>query len=154
MSRAAPYTLRLPFRYARGNFDLARELLRLGVARAWSEAHRWATLFSFSGPEVVFARRLLSVRRNGWLYRCNQEAFCADFIFVDLSAGRPVAEVVAIELKHGAPLNATAGGVQFERLGAALAELVAAEVLVAGASVRRVEGGNEAVLAFLHAAPV
>lgn len=153
MSRTPLRTMRLPFRYADGNFDLAAELMRTEQARSWSQAHGWATVFSLSGPEVVFARRVLQVRRNGWLYRCNQEAFCADFVFVDLSGGRPAETAVAIELKMGAPLNEAAGGMQFSRLGLALAELHAAGVLSPGAQVHRLEGDNRPVLAWLGAAP-
>lgn len=65
-------------------------------------------------------------KRNVWLFRCNQRAFCGDFIAVDMSAADPgLRTAVVIELKSQSRLcfGGAGAGNQFQRAGAAVAEL-------------------------------
>ena len=126
-------------------FDLER-LLASDPKRTWSNGWLLREVFAMTRPEVDFARRLLRRRRNYWLYRCHQRAFCGDFIIVDMSSPWK-RRSWAIELKANTPVKVGAGGVQFSRLDAALAEL--AEVRRAG-PVLRLVGDPQSVLRHLR----
>lgn len=67
-------------------------------------------LFAFKSDEYAFARDLVHGKPNFWVFRCNQKAFCGDFLVIDMSppkvADRPV---WFLDLKEGCPLHDGAG---------------------------------------------
>jgi len=78
-----PLTLYLPFHLATHGFNLSR-LLASDPRRSWSEGYRLLEQFDLSGPERQFTLVLLRDKTNLWLFRCNQRAWCGDFIVVDM----------------------------------------------------------------------
>ena len=105
-----PLTLRLPFAMFDRNHRLER-ILAADRTRSWAQSWPLVEAFSLSRPEKRFARQVLERKRNLWLFRCNQAAFCGDFITVDMSARHPRERTAAvIELKSGARLRLGGGG--------------------------------------------
>lgn len=133
-----PSTLRLPF-WAASRFRLEAILASqaLGV--------RLAEVFALAGPELAFARALLTRRRNLWLYRTNQRRACGDFVAIDMSAPRD-RRVYALELKSDEPVRLGVGGVQLAGLASALDEL---RPLIGAGDVVTARGGAAATLAWL-----
>lgn len=124
-------------------FDLAMLLSRraeLSNSQAW----RWLEVYALSGPETVFAKGVLTRKRNLWLYRCHQRRFCGDFVLVDMSAPVELRAAWVLELKLGEPLRFDVGGVQLQQAGEAVAE-----VLGPRASWRTIMGGGAEIQAWL-----
>lgn len=144
-----PLTLRMPFAMVDVGFSV-EQLLARDPALSRSQAWQRLELFALSGPERLFTRRLLMERRNLWLYRCNQRAFCGDFVVVDMSGGLGARRVVALELKQGAPVKPGAGGVQMARVPEAVAEIAARDaVITERAAAQQVMGDPTAVARWL-----
>jgi hypothetical protein len=137
----APSTLRLPF-WAATRFRLEAILASqaLGV--------RLCEVFALAGPELAFARAVLTRRRNVWLYRTNQRHACGDFVAIDMSAPRD-RRAYALELKSDEPVRLGAGGVQLAGLDLAIAEL---RPVLGDGPVITARGGAAAMLAWLRAA--
>lgn len=58
--------------------------------------------FALTEDELSFARTLLSLHSQMWLYRTHQRGFAGDFVVVDLSSPEPTRRrVFAVELKRG-----------------------------------------------------
>jgi hypothetical protein len=140
----SPYLLRLPFWMAE-RFDLAM-LLAQRTELSGSQARRWLEVYALSGPETVFARGVLTRKRNLWLYRCHQRRFCGDFVVVDMSAPVDLRAAWVLELKLGEPLRFDVGGVQLQQAAEAVAE-----VLGPRAGWRTLLGGGSEIQAWLTA---
>ncbi|CAM2008885.1 hypothetical protein [Acanthopleuribacter pedis] len=86
------------------------------------------SLFAFKSEEGSFARDLVLGKPNFWVFRCNQKAFCGDFLVIDMSppkvADRPV---WLLDLKEGCPVSDGAGsaGAQMIHADRALAAIYA-----------------------------
>ena len=151
---AQPLTLLLPFWMVDESFSIAM-LLASDPDRSGAETWRLQEVFSMSSREEAFVRRLLRKKRNIWLYRCNQRGWCGDFVLVDMSVPDiRYRQAVVIELKSGASLKRSGGGLQVKNASAAIAELTAAGVLSEGAELVTWLGSKEAVLEALGAAEV
>jgi hypothetical protein len=110
------------------------QILATEPSRSWAQSLPLLTVFALTRPEKRFACRLLQQKRNIWLFRCNQQRFCGDFIAVDMSAERPrLRSAVVIELKVGAGLRfgGAGAGNQLQRAEAALTELAETEGVIA-----------------------
>jgi hypothetical protein len=129
-----PVILRVPPAFVRGacSFDQV-------IARA--RLSSWAWRFEMSPGEVRFARGLLGRHPELWLYRTDQQAFCGDFLLVDMSAPKASRRALwALEIKLGACVRTGGGGasnqlVGIERAVAAIRALGVADsppVLVTG----------------------
>ena len=132
-----PSTLRLPF-WAAARFRLEAILASQAVDRGLRE------VFALSGPELAFARALLT-RTRMWLYRTNQRHACGDFVVIDMSAPRD-RTAYALELKSDEPVRLGAGGLQLAGLDAAIAEL---RPVLGDGEVITARGGTSAMLAWL-----
>lgn len=147
-----PRTLYLPFRMVDESFSVAlllQEMPHLPAGKAWRLQER----FAMSSREEDFARRLLHRKRNLWLFRCHQQAYCGDFIVVDMSAPQPGHRSAwLIELKARAPLKqGGGGGLQLQRAPEAIAELIGQGILTDASAVDVLLGDEDAVLEHLGA---
>lgn len=82
------------------------------------------SLFAFKSDEYFFARELVVHKPNFWVFRCNQKAFCGDFLVVDMSAPKAADRSLwLLDLKEGCPLHDGAGpaGAQMIRAARAVA---------------------------------
>lgn len=82
------------------------------------------SLFAFKSDEYFFARELVMHKPNFWVFRCNQKAFCGDFLIVDMSAPKAADRALwLLDLKEGCPLHDGAGpaGAQMIRAARAVA---------------------------------
>ena len=146
-----PQTLLLSFQLVDEGFSMERLLSGL-PDHSWSEGWRMREMFAMSSREVAFVRRLLTRKRNLWLYRCNQRGFCGDFVVVDMSepdASRR--EALVLELKSGASLKVGGGGVQVKNVATAVQEIVDSGVLLEGVQVTTWVGSKEVILEALGA---
>lgn len=111
--------------------------------------------FRFVNDERAFARALVARKPNLWLFRCNQRAFCGDFLVVDMSSPDPRRRPVwVIDLKRGAPLRVGGGGAGVAFLNAGRAVRAVAkgyEILGRRAEPELVTGDRELVLEHLNA---
>jgi hypothetical protein len=140
-----PFVLRLPFSLA-GHFSLAR-VLAADPERSWSEGYRLLEVFEVSRPEREFALTLLRRKTNLWLFRCNQRAFCGDFVVVNMSPPRPERRAAwVLELKQGAPLSTDGGGLQLQNAGAAVDEIVSRGVVARDCPMVLLRGSPDALL--------
>ena len=147
-----PRTLYLPFRMVDESFSvelLLQETPGIPAGKAW----RLREQFDMSSREEAFARQLLRRKRNLWLFRCHQQAYCGDFIVVDMSDPRPARRPAwVLELKARAPLKKGSGaGLQVKNAPEALAELCAQGVLTAEAPIEILLGDEDAILEYLGA---
>ena len=130
------------------------QILAADTTRSWAQNLLLLSAFTLSGPEKRFARQLLDRKRNVWLYRCNQRAFCGDFIAVDMSADLPrLRPALVIELKSGEGLRFDGAGAsnQLQRADAAVTELVETERVIAkDAPVTLACGGSDVVLNWIR----
>ncbi|MDJ0842312.1 MAG: hypothetical protein QNK37_37770 [Acidobacteriota bacterium] len=109
-------------------------------------------LFDFKSQERVFAEILLQRKQHYWLFRCNQQQFCGDFVVVDMSC--PQAEkrrIFVIEMKENAPLKIDAGaGIQLRNAGLCVETVAAMTGAVpADAPFETLVGDMEQLLAYL-----
>lgn len=78
--------------------------------------------FRFKNDERSFARRLVRLKPNLWVFRSNQHRFCGDFLVVDMSSPDPARRAVfVVDLKRGAPLKIGGGGAGIQFKNAPLA---------------------------------
>jgi hypothetical protein len=91
----------------------------------WATARSLTAAFRLSRHELAFARELLTTRTQLWLFRCNQQRFCGDFIAVDRSAPRGPMRSWAIELKSVARLRVDRRGLQLANCDAAVGDIAA-----------------------------
>jgi hypothetical protein len=85
--------------------------LRAETGEPTSRVAPIAWRFALCGDELAFARQLLGRRGNLWIYRCNQQRFCGDFVVVDMSSPRSELRPAAVlDLKRGSPLREGGGG--------------------------------------------
>lgn len=105
MATEPPVLLRLPFWLVDVAFNLER-LLASDASRSWSRSWSLLPKFELSGPERVFARALLTRKRNLWLFRCHQQTSTGDFAIVDMSSSSSLhRRAYLVELKNGTPLQ-------------------------------------------------
>ncbi|HBP22783.1 MAG TPA: hypothetical protein DEA08_34010 [Planctomycetes bacterium] len=109
--------------------------------------------FRFVNDERAFARALVERKSNLWLFRCNQRAFCGDFVVVDMSSPDPRRRPVwVIDLKRGAPLRLGGGGagVAFRNAGRAVRAVASGfQILGRRAEPELVTGDRELILEHL-----
>lgn len=129
--------LRLPF-------DLFEDRGLRQLTRRAQVPHRH---FELSGPERGFVRALLT-RPRFWTWRCNQRAYCGDFVIVDMSEPRPDRRrALVVELKTRSPLRRDSPGIQMARAHQVTREL--ADRRIVGARRTLLRGTADAVLASL-----
>ncbi len=146
-----PLTLRLP-PWLCQSFDLARVIANehRAIGRSVGVCHY--DRFDMRSHERTFVKTLLSRRRNLWLFRANQRKFCGDFIVVDMSPSRGSQRRASVmELKTGDRLVIGGARLQCANHRAAVAELVARDVLAAESPVELLYGCETAVLSHLGA---
>ena len=145
----SPLTMRLPFSMADRNLRL-EQILAADPSRSWAHSLPLLAAFALSNPEKRFVRRLLTCKRNYWLFRTNQRQLCGDFVAVDMSAVVPRRRTVSvIELKSGTGLKFGGGGAgnQLQRALAAVTEIASVEkVITTDSIVTLICGDGEAVL--------
>ena len=149
MSTTEPLTLRLPS-WLCDSFDLAR-----AIANEHRSLGRTAGIcrfdrFDMRGHERAFVKTVLARRSNVWLFRTNQRRSCGDFIAIDMSSSRRADRCAYVmELKMGERLVTGGARLQCAQHRAAVAELVAREILENGSPVELVYGDGASVLAHL-----
>ena len=110
-------------------------------------------LFAFKSVEREFAMELLLQKRNYWVFRCNQQRFCGDFIVVDMSC--PILEkrkVFVIDLKENAALKVGGGGagIQFKNAKRAVSRIACGTgALLPDAPFEKLVGDKDRLLAYL-----
>lgn len=108
--------------------------------------------YAFKCDEHGFARELLGARTELWLYRCNQRAYCGDFVVVDVSCPWPeLRQAWAIELKLRTIFRVGVGGIQLRHVDSAREELVRAGVLDPSRPISTVLGSAGDVLSWFGA---
>lgn len=125
MASDPPVLLRLPFWLVDVAFNLER-LLASDASRSWSRSWSLLPKFELSGPERIFARELLTKKRNLWLFRCHQQTSTGDFAVVDMSSSSSShRRAYLVELKNGATLRLGGKGAcgQMQNADRALDEL-------------------------------
>jgi hypothetical protein len=76
--------------------------------------------FAFKNDEQGFARELLARKTELWLFRSNQQAFCGDFVVVDVSSPSPARRrAFVLDLKRGGRLKEGGGGAGVQLVNAA-----------------------------------
>jgi hypothetical protein len=128
-----PFLLRLPFELVDRGFDLPRVLSETAVR--WRDGFELLEEFALRAHEKEFARKLLSSKRNLWLYRANQRLSCGDFVVVDMSPPLPddrTAFVLELKQRQRLVVNRRGGSVQLKSHEMALAELAAAGIWMPG----------------------
>lgn len=65
-----PLTLRLPFAMVDRHLRM-EQILAADPSRSWAKSFPMLPVFAMTRPETGFARRLLRMKRNVWLFRCN-----------------------------------------------------------------------------------
>ncbi len=150
----APLTLRLPFSLMDVGFYFYAAIMK-GARVSLREAREIGPAFEVSEPERRFVKTLLQEKRNLWLYRCHQRYFCGDFIVVDMSSNDLDARrVVVLELKERHPVRSGPVGTGQTRFAdAALAELVADQVISGASQLQFVVGGSHEMVAWFEAWP-
>ncbi len=144
-----PFIIRLPFGLVDTGFCLDA-VIAAQLRGTRSSIARTLPAFGLSSREKRFARTLLQRKRNLWLYRCNQRAFCGDFVLVDMSVGqRKRRPVTLIELKAREALHIGRLGHQLQNAGQAVAALHDAGVAAPGAPIRSLQGDKSVVLGAL-----
>lgn len=112
-----------------------------------------AEAFLFCNDEKEFAKTLLKTKKNLWLYRCNQQRFCGDFIIVDMSSPFPEKrQVYVLDLKMQAPLKLGGGGagIQFRDVSLAIDELQErTDTISPDSPLLRITGDSRLILDFL-----
>ena len=147
-----PLTVRLPFWLADRSFSIER--LLAAQPRPWSESRPLVEAFALSEPEKRFIRALLRRKRNLWVFRCNQTAFCGDFVVIDMSPAIGLRSAAVLELKTNAGLKVNDQGrhVQTQNALAAIDEIVQETgILPPQTTVRYAWGGEEELLGWLRA---
>jgi len=100
-----------------------------GIRRLFAEQERWSknqvrilnAMFAFKGTERAFASRLLEEKPHLWVFRCNQQCFCGDFIVVDMSSpDHESRRVLAIELKERSRFKVGGGCFQLRKAAKAV----------------------------------
>jgi hypothetical protein len=109
---------------------------------------RLCARFAFKCDEQGFVTRLLRRRANFWAFRSGQDAFCGDFVLVDMSSPsltrRPV---YVLELKRRAALSLGGLGVQLRNAPRAVAQIARDTGIIAPDSAfETLTGSAEAVL--------
>ena len=111
----APLVLHIPTSRLKKAYPVAWHVLA-GCRRKRALSARVRASFRFKNDEERFARQLVRRKSSLWVFRCNQQGFCGDFVVVDMSSPDPGRRpVFVIDLKQGAPLKVGGGGagVQF-----------------------------------------
>ena len=131
-----------------------------GIHRLFAEQPRWSrnqvrilnAMFDFKSDERAFARALLEQKPHLWVFRCNQQRFCGDFILIDMSCpdieGR---RVLALEMKERGRLKVGSGaGFQLRNAARAVAAISRETgIVVEGAPFETVVGGKGELASFL-----
>lgn len=132
-----------------------RDAVAITVVRALrpssAELARAVYPFAFKSDEHAFARALVARRTQIWVFRSNQQAFCGDFVLVDVSAPDPSRRRAwVVDLKRGADLRVGGGGagVQLQRAPQAIAEVARAGVLGHAPAWTAVTGDRRGLLGY------
>lgn len=148
MPSTDPLTLRLPS-WLCGSFDLARAIANEHRVRGRTTGACRFDEFDMRSHERAFVKTLLARCSKLWLFRTNQRRWCGDFIAVDMSARPAHRRAHVMELKMGERLVIGGARLQLAQHAAAVDELVAREVLGAGAPCELLYGDGTAVLGHL-----
>jgi len=107
--------------------------------------------FDMRSHERAFVKTVLARRRHLWLFRTNQRRSCGDFIAIDMSSPRRAnRRAYVMELKTGERLVIGGARLQCAHYGAAVAELVARDIVEDTSPVELLYGDGPAVLAYLE----
>ncbi len=151
MSTTDPFTLRLPS-WLCDSFDLSRAIANEHRTRGRTTGACRLDQFEMRSHERAFVKTVLARRSNLWLFRTNQRRSCGDFIAVDMSPSRRVdRRAYVMELKSGDRLVIGGARLQCAQHRAAVAELVARDMLADGSPVELLYGDGAAVLTHLGA---
>ena len=143
-------TLRLPS-WLCDSFDLGRVIANEHRVRGRTTGVCRFDRFDMRSHERAFVKTVLAQRRNLWLFRTNQRRSCGDFIAVDMScARRSLRRAYVMELKMGERLALGGARLQCAHYAAAIAELIARDVLESGSPVELVYGDGDVVLQHLR----
>ena len=124
---------------------------RLDVSR--TSLVQLASRFEFKNDEKRFVRELFARKPNLWVFRCDQQQACGDFVLVDMSSPVPaLRKVLVVDLKQGGALKLGGGGagVQFQNAGQAVATIAQERgIILEQAAFERVSGSLEEILRYL-----
>jgi hypothetical protein len=110
-------------------------------------------LFDFKNDERKFAKKLLTDRKNFWLFRCNQQQFCGDFFAIDMSSpDLRKRQAYIMDLKQNADLKTDGGGAGNQFINTEkLQDWIAASfgIIEAGSEVQKVSGDSCLILEWI-----
>ncbi len=109
--------------------------------------------FAMTEDELSFARALLLVQSQMWLYRTHQRGFAGDFVVVDLSSPAPARRrVFAVELKRGQHVRIHEGTpLQLRNAGLVVSQIARTGVIDDDNPHSMLTGDSRAVVEYLRA---
>jgi len=109
--------------------------------------------FAMTEDELSFARALLSVQSQLWLFRTHQRGFAGDFVVVDLSSPEPASRpVFAVELKLGARVRVHDGTpLQLRNAGFVVSQIGRTGVIDDAREPEMLTGDSRAVVEYFRA---
>jgi hypothetical protein len=106
---SSPTFLKLS-RAALARRDLVRRIVQRSPSVPRHAVAETTYAFAMTEDELSFARALLAVQSQLWLFRTHQRGFAGDFVVIDLSSPDPASRpVFAVELKLGARVRVHQG---------------------------------------------
>jgi hypothetical protein len=109
--------------------------------------------FELTQAELWFARVLLSVQSQLWLYRTHQRTFAGDFVVIDVSSPEPSRRpVFAVELKHGERVRVHDGTpLQLRNAGLVITDIASTGIIARDQTPAMLTGGAAEVVSYLRA---
>jgi len=111
-------------------------------------------MFAFKSDEQAFVGSLLTQKQHYWVFRCNQQRFCGDFVVVDMSCPESKRRrIFVIEMKENTELKIDSGaGIQLRNAAEAI-EIIAQETgaILADCPFETLVGDKQHLLAYLGA---
>lgn len=149
---SAPTALRIPNHWLKYCQSLGY-LLAQTVQAPKPVVHSWVGSFQFKNDEKLFAKTVLRIKQNLWVFRTHQQRYCGDFVIVDMSSPDPVLRpVYLLDLKAGADLKVGGGGagIQFRNAPHAVEEIAKETQIIPDApQFKLLSGDRRAILQFL-----
>lgn len=150
-NRNIPWLLKIPFWWAHRKEPLSFLLAKsTGIPK--HKAGACEQRFRFKNDESDFVLSLLRKKKNFWLYRCDQQRFCGDFVLVDMSGtSPPQRHAYVIDLKSGADVKFGGGGASNQLVNAnkVIESLIVEGILCEESQVSLVTGDRRKLLCHL-----
>jgi hypothetical protein len=134
--------------------DIVRRIVQRSRSVPRHAVAETAHAFAMTEDELFFARALLAVRSQLWLFRTHQRGFAGDFVVVNLSSPDPAYRLVfAVELKMGSRVRVHGGTpLQLRNAGLVVAHIARTGVIADSCAPEMLTGDARAVIEHLRAA--